>query len=121
MNIKDYKFNIGDTVITTEGEEGVIVDICKCDKCRSRKFYEPIWVSKSKDDNCENYITNYQAKYGFEEFYQIGKYHFNDFDKAEVLKQMNYYEGKANQLKNQLKLIKKLESKNTKQKKQKKP
>ena len=41
MNIKDYKFNVGDEVITTDGQHGKIVEICNCESCRSRGFLEP--------------------------------------------------------------------------------
>lgn len=86
MDIKDYKFEIGDKVITTEGEVGRITKICKCEECEKRGFYEPIWTIDGSD--YEEYITIWQAKSGFKGFYQIGKYRFNDFDKSYILQQM---------------------------------
>ena len=108
MNIKDYEFEIGDIVITTEGEKGIIIHICKCDKCEERGFYEPIWIIEGDDK--KRYITIGDAICGFDEFYQIGKYHFNDFDKRQVLQNMVYYEKGLKQLKKQLKLIEELEN-----------
>ena len=110
MNIKDYKFNIGDIVITTEGETGKIVDVCKCSWCAERGFYEPIWVEDS-DDSYYDYITYMEAELGFKRFYQIGKYRFNDFDKGEVLRSMVSCEDELKQLRKQLKLIEELEGK----------
>lgn len=108
MNIKDYEFNIGDKVITTEGEVGSIVDVCKCDKCAKRGFFEPIWVKDG--DKYQSYITNFDAKNGFNSFYRIGKYRFNDFDKGEILRSMAYCHDELNRLRNQLKLIEEIET-----------
>ena len=108
-NIKDYKFKIGDYVITTEGIRGKIIDICDCSQCVGRGFYEPIWIAE--DDNNKEYITIGTAICGFRGYYQIGEYRFHDFDKSEVLQDMAYYEKKLKQLKKQLKVIEDIESK----------
>jgi hypothetical protein len=108
MNIKDYIFEIGDIVITTEGEKGAIINICKCDRCVERGFYEPTWIMEG--DSNEKYITIGDAICGFNRFYQIGKYRFNDFDKSEVLQNMAYYEKELKQLRKQWKLIEELEN-----------
>ena len=34
-------FKVGDKVITSTGKVGTITDICTCDKCKERGFYEP--------------------------------------------------------------------------------
>ena len=107
MNIRDYNFKIGDKVITVEGQIGEIVNICDCEECRRRGFCEPMW--KRPDDYYVNYITIYQAESGFPGFYQIGRYHFNDFDKDEVLRQITCYEEKLIKLKKQLSFIEELE------------
>lgn len=103
MDIKNYKFEIGDKVITVLGETGKIVDICKCDSCAKRGFYEPVWANDEND--WEEYITVHQAEFGFNNFYQIGKYHFSDFDKAQVLRTMARYEDELKLLRKQLKII----------------
>lgn len=106
--MKNYDFNIGDKVISIEGEVGEIVDICMCEECEKRGFYEPIWVmdrENNSKDYYERYIPFYQAQTGFPGFYQIGKYHFNDFDKDEVLREIKYHENRLEQLKQQLKVI----------------
>ena len=108
MDIKEYKFKIGDDVITTDGKRGKIFDICTCSQCLERGFCEPIWITE--DDNDRNYITIETAIRGFREYYQIGEYRFNDFDKSEILGTMALYEKELKQLKKQLKVIEDLES-----------
>lgn len=107
MNIKDYKFKVGDDVITTDGKRGKIVDVCTCSACAERGFYEPTWIAE--DDNAKEYITIGTALCGFNEYYQIGEYRFNDFDKDEVLYNMALYERELKKLKKQLKVIEELE------------
>lgn len=109
MNIKDYKFHVGDEVITTEGEKGVIISICECSRCQERGFNEPTWIAEG--DSSERYITIGDAICGFHGFYQIGKYKFHDFDKAEVLGTMAFYEKELKRLKKQLKTIEEIENK----------
>ena len=109
MNIKDYEFNIGDLVITIEGVKGKITSICTCDRCEERGFYEPFWAGE--DDDYERCISKFTAETGFNGFYQIGKYRFNDFDKSEVLREMAYYEDELKRLKRQLKVIEDTENK----------
>lgn len=108
MNIKDYEFHVGDDVITTEGVKGKITNICTCDRCEERGFYEPFWIGE--DDVWGHCIDIYDAESGFNRFYKIGKYHFNDFDKGEVLRDMAYCEDGLKRLRKQLKVIEELES-----------
>ena len=68
-------FEIGDKVVTTFGEVGHIVDICKCEYCVERGFFEPIWEEDEYGDR--HYITCYMADSGFDDFVQIGKYRFD--------------------------------------------
>lgn len=109
INIRDYKFKIGDEVVTTEGVKGRISSICTCVKCRTRGFFEPTWIDDYGD--C-NYITVYQAKCGFKGFYKIGDYRFHDFDKASVYSDLSYCEKELRRLKQQLSLMEKLENGN---------
>ena len=108
MDIKDYEFHIGDEVITTQGAKGEITYICNCKYCGERGFYELFWVDKNTQR--ENCISVYDATDGFNSFYKIGKYRFNDFDKSDVLRLIELCEGHLKQLKNQLKIIEELEN-----------
>lgn len=107
MDIKDYIFNVGDKVITTEGETGRIVHVCTCDNCKNRCFNEVFWVNDY--DLSEDDITRYQAEHGFKGYYQIGNYYFNDLNKTEVLKNIEYHEKELKRLRNQLGVVEILE------------
>ena len=105
--IKGYKFKVGDEVVTIEGVKGKITDICTCEKCEERGFYEPIWVD---DYHYTHYITKCEAELGFYKYYKIGEYLFNDFDKASVLSEMASYERELQILRKQLKVIDEFEN-----------
>lgn len=107
MNIQDYKFNVGDIVITTEGETGVITNICDCSSCARRGFFEPFWSTRGV--KWDKGISIYDAEAGFVGYYKIGNYRFNDLDKAAVLREMASYEDALKQLKKQLQTIDELE------------
>lgn len=108
MKINEYKFNVGDEVITVEGKRGTIVDICECERCQLRGFYEPTWVD---DDGNTSYITGYDAKHDFDGYYKIGKYHFNkNLRKDKVEERIAHYEKTLVGLRKQLKLIEELEN-----------
>lgn len=108
MNINDYKFKVGDKVVTTEGVVGKITQICNCHMCVERGFYEPFW--EKEDGSYGNYISKITAEIGFNGYYQIGEYRFNDFDKGEVLRCMASCEDELKQLRKQLKVIEDLEN-----------
>ena len=82
MDIKDYKFKVGDEVIGVLGERGVIKEICDCDKCKERGFNELI----VGNDDWVEYVTKADAEGGFKDYYRIGEYRFNDFDRDAVLR-----------------------------------
>ena len=107
MNLKDYRFEVGDEVITTDGVRGKITSICTCNRCKERGFYESFWVVDG--GSYEHCINIYDAKSDFDMFYKIGKYRFNDFDKGEVLRQMEGHEDELKRLRKQLKFIEKHE------------
>lgn len=111
MNIGDYEFRVGDEVITTEGERGKITKICTCDRCQERGFYEPFWIGEDKDNKYERCIDKFTAEIGFNGYYKIGNYRFNDFDKAEVYQNLAYCEDSLQKYKRQLKVIEEMESK----------
>lgn len=106
MNPMDYEFNIGDEVITVEGQRGYITYICHCERCVERGFFEPSW----EDERGEmHYISNYVAENGFDHYYKIGTYYFNPFRKDIVIEKIEYYEDIANQMKKQLSVINEVE------------
>lgn len=108
MKINKYKFNIGDEVITVEGERGKIVDFCECGRCQERGFYEPKWVD---DDGNTSYITGYDANHDFDEYYKIGKYHFNkNLRKDKVEEHIANCEKTLTGLRKQLETIEELEN-----------
>ena len=104
----DYEFKVGDEVITTDGRRGVISDVCHCQNCYDRGFYEPTWID---DSGNYNYITLFDKEYGFKLYYKIGKYRFCDFNKDEVLREMATCERTLKELRGQLKLIEEIEAK----------
>ena len=106
MNISDYKFNIGDEVITSEGERGKITYICECNKCKERAFCEPIWVKDGESE--EEYITNYMAQTGFKGFYRIGQYRFDDFCEDILRRKIQDYEDEILRCRKQLLNIKEI-------------
>ena len=65
----NYDFKIGDEVITSTGEVGRIIDICICDLCKRRGFYEPrveFIIGGAR------YISNNDKKDNFCSYYKIG-------------------------------------------------
>lgn len=81
--LMEYDFKVGDLVITDTGVKGVIEDICDCDRCKTRGFYEPkVKVTDGVDDVI--WITDTDKSNGFTSFYQIGKYKFGNIDKESV-------------------------------------
>ena len=108
MKPNDYEFNIGDKVVTVYGEVGRIVDICKCEKCGERGFFEPTWTEDGADD--KQYISVYMANYGFLDFRQIGKYLFNNpFSKTMVKLEVERLERDLDIWKKRLAAIEELE------------
>lgn len=85
MNMSDeeielelYRFKVGDKVITDNGRVGTITDICTCESCKKRGFYEPrveleigLW---------DIYITDTDKNNGFKSFYKIGDKIFGNID-----------------------------------------
>lgn len=106
MKPSDYEFNIGDKVITTFGEVGEIVDICKCEHCVKRGFHEPVWVDEYGN---KHWIGSYMAEHGFDMFYQIGKYKFdNVLNVGYVEREIARYEDLAARWKKRQKVLEEL-------------
>lgn len=76
-----YTFKVGDQVITSDGRVGTITDICTCESCKKRGFYEPrvdtevglydIWITDTDKNN------------GFISYYKIGDRVFGNIDDKE--------------------------------------
>lgn len=56
--LEENGWEIGDLVMHANGDVGVITDICKCDQCEERGFYE-LAVNWHNDD-CSDFITNHE-------------------------------------------------------------
>lgn len=88
ISLMEYDFKVGDEVITSDGCVGVIENICDCDKCRKRGFYEPnVRLTKGAYDI---YITDNDRDNGFSSFYKIGKYKFGNIDKESIKRDIEY-------------------------------
>lgn len=75
-------FKIGDEVITSTGEVGRIIDICTCNKCKERGFYEPTVEVDIGNDAI--YITDNDKRNNFSSFYKIGDQVFGNIDEDAV-------------------------------------
>ena len=75
-------FKVGDEVITSTGEVGIITDICTCQFCKERGFYEPTVEVESGNDAI--YITDIDKRNGFSSFYKIGDQIFGNIDEDAV-------------------------------------
>lgn len=61
----------GDFVETMDVRVGYIKDICRCEKCAERGFYEP---TVHFTDGEEDAITKYEAENGFKGYKRIGRW-----------------------------------------------
>lgn len=80
-----YGFKVGDKVITSDGRFGYITEICTCESCANRGFYEPTVTFEDGTTEC---IMISDKNDGFKSYYQIGKRKFGDFDAEYVDKQI---------------------------------
>lgn len=76
-------FKVGDKVITSLGEIGVITGICDCDKCKERGFLEP--QVKTELGTGHIWITDTDKENGFSSFYQIGEQVYGNLDDTELI------------------------------------
>lgn len=108
MNISDYKFELGDEVITISGKRGTIVRVCDCKMCTARGFYEPVYLIDGETH--EDYISDFEAELGFLSFYKIGKYYFNEFDRDGELSELKRCEKYMEILRKRLAFMDKVEA-----------
>ena len=71
-------FKVGDKVITSTGKVGVITNICECDQCKKRGFYEP--EVKVVIGTGAIWITDNDKRVNFRSFYQIGDHIYGNID-----------------------------------------
>lgn len=102
--MNDYKFNVGDEVVCSDGDRGKITYICECNRCKERRFCEPVWVSEI--DNEEHYITNFAAENGFKGYYRIGQYRFDEFWACTLEKTIQEHEEELARLRKKLAVMK---------------
>lgn len=82
ISLMEYDFKVGDEVITSTGQVGVIESICDCERCKKRWFYEPkVKLTRGVYDI---YITDSDKENGFKDFYKIGSYKFGNIDKESI-------------------------------------
>ena len=99
LGFLESTFRVGDEVITSTGKIGKITDICTCERCRERGFYEPT----VKMDNGETEdITISDKKNGFKYYYSIGDRVFGNIDEESVLEDITTTKSEIKQLQKEL-------------------
>ena len=95
-----YGFKVGDEVITSTGQVGRITDICTCDQCKERGFYEP--VVEVEVGNGSIWITDNDKRVGFRSFYKIGDQVFGNLDEDGVLQDISTTKREIRELQEEL-------------------
>lgn len=106
VQLGEYEFCLGDTVITTDGIVGKIIGFCDCDECRKRGFLEPLW----EDEESEQFITIHSIKNGLRGFHRIGKHLLRPFDKDWIESEIEKLNAEASRLRRQLATINAIEA-----------
>lgn len=105
IELLNHPFKVGDEVITDDGKVGKIIDICKCDKCKERGFYE---LEVEFDDEDTDYISISDKNDGFGSFYKIGSHVFGNLDDSYLLSRIAYLRGEMRELETRLNVVRKL-------------
>lgn len=109
IELLHHPFKVGDEVITDDGKVGKIIDICKCDKCKERGFYE---LEVEFDDGDTDYISISDKNDGFGSFYKIGSRIFGNLDDSYLLSRIAYLRGEMRELETRLSVVRKLKENN---------
>ena len=100
-----YTFKTGDQVITSDGRVGTIIDVCTCDRCKERGFYEPeVQYNNGETD----YIMISAKKNWFKNFYKIGDYIFGNLDEERLVLRIAARREEIEELEAQLAVVQKL-------------
>ena len=102
-------FKVGDEVITDDGRVGIITDICDCEYCKKRGFYEPIVEMKL---GSQMYITDTDKENGFISYYKIGDKVFGNIDDQYLHSHLKEYTEAIKEIEAQLDVIKSLRENN---------
>lgn len=106
VQLGEYEFCLGDTVITTDGIVGKIIGFCDCDECRKRGFLEPFW----EDEESEQFITIHSVKNGLHGFHRIGKHLLHPFAKYWIEGKIEKLNAETTRLRRQLATINAIEA-----------
>lgn len=88
-------FKVGDKVITDDGRTGTIADICTCDRCKERGFYEQ---TVDFDEGYTDYIMISDKKDGFKSYYKIGNHVFGNINEESIDKELEEISERYNRL-----------------------
>lgn len=100
LNLLEFTFKVGDEVVTSTGKIGIITDICTCDRCKERGFYEP--VVETKVGNGTIYITDNDKRANFRSFYKIGDRVFGNLDEDDLLDSIERNQAQIRELNEEL-------------------
>lgn len=95
-----YTFKVGDKVITSTGKVGTIINICTCDSCKRRGFYEPRVDVEIGSGSI--WITDNDKRLNFKSFYKIGDQVFGNIDEQSILHDIKYQEEEINNRRQEL-------------------